>query len=64
MTIAVPKESIQIAALYRFARVDDCAHVREALQQICQQHGIRGTLLLAKEGINGTIAGSRGRLRG
>ena len=46
-----------VAALYRFARFDDCASLREPLEQVCRQHGVRGTLLLAAEGINGTIAG-------
>jgi len=48
----------QVAALYRFARFEDCASLRDPLEQLCRAHGIRGTLLLAREGINGTIAGT------
>ncbi|MCB2065157.1 MAG: rhodanese-related sulfurtransferase [Erythrobacter sp.] len=48
-----------VAALYRFARFDDPAALRAPLLDLCNQHGIKGTLLLAGEGINGTIAGSR-----
>lgn len=55
MTEAGP---VQVAALYRFARFEDCERVRRSLQQLCGQHGIKGTLILASEGINGTIAGS------
>lgn len=48
---------ITIAALYHFARLEDPAALRPALAQVCAQNGIRGSLLLAREGINGTIAG-------
>ena len=48
-----------VAALYRFATLPDVARHAEALRQCCEQAGVRGTLLLADEGINGTIAGSR-----
>jgi UPF0176 protein len=48
-----------VAALYRFARLDDFEVLRSPLHQFMQQHQVKGTLLLAREGINGTIAGSR-----
>ena len=48
---------VTVAALYRFARFDDCAALRAPLEQLCREQGVRGTLLLAPEGINGTIAG-------
>ncbi len=51
---------ITIAALYHFARVSDPAALRPALAEICAQNGVRGSLLLAREGINGTIAGDAG----
>ena len=47
-----------VAALYRFTPFADFAALREPLDQVCRDNGIRGTLLLAHEGINGTIAGS------
>jgi UPF0176 protein len=49
---------IRIAALYRFARFDDPGAVREHLEAVAQAAGIRGTLLIAGEGVNGTIAGT------
>jgi UPF0176 protein len=49
---------ILVAALYRFARFGDCKGIRAPLERLCRDHKIRGTLLLAPEGINGTIAGS------
>ncbi|MAY36850.1 MAG: hypothetical protein CMN84_12195 [Spongiibacteraceae bacterium] len=52
-------EKIVVAALYRFVTLDDFEALREPLLAVCQEQGVKGTLLLAHEGINGTIAGSR-----
>lgn len=49
---------VTVAALYRFARFDDPAVLQPPLQALCDSAGVKGTLLLAREGINGTIAGS------
>lgn len=48
-----------VAALYQFARFSDPASLRAPLLAVCKEAGTGGTLLLAPEGINGTIAGSR-----
>ena len=53
-----PSSPITVAALYHFARFDDPAALRAPLAALCRAHAIKGTLLLAREGINGTIAGS------
>ncbi len=45
------------AALYKFVELPDFAELQEPLLAMCEAHGIKGTLLLAAEGINGTIAG-------
>lgn len=55
---ARPDGPVTVAALYRFALVEDCARVRVELDRVCRENGVRGTLLIAREGINGTIAGS------
>jgi UPF0176 protein len=47
-----------VAALYKFVHLADFVAMREPLQAVCDQHGVKGTLLLAEEGINGTIAGT------
>ncbi len=49
---------IQVAALYRFTDIADPQAVRDAMEAVLDRAGIRGTLLIASEGINGTIAGS------
>jgi UPF0176 protein len=48
-----------IAALYHFTRFSDPASLRGPLAATCEAAGVRGSLLLAGEGINGTIAGPR-----
>ncbi len=48
-----------VAALYKFVELQDYKEMQKSLLDLCLQHGIRGTLLLAQEGINGTVAGSR-----
>lgn len=51
--------AIVVAALYHFARFPDFASFRAPLLKAMAERQVRGTLLLAAEGINGTIAGSR-----
>ncbi len=51
------------AALYQFVDLPDFASLRGPLQACCDAHGVKGTLLLAPEGINGTIAGPEAGVR-
>ena len=48
-----------VAALYHFTRFNDPAAVQGPLAKLCCELGVKGTLLLAGEGINGTIAGEK-----
>ena len=48
-----------VCALYHFVELDNFAALRAPLLAEMQAHGVRGTLLLAHEGINGTISGNR-----
>jgi UPF0176 protein len=48
-----------IAAFYKFVRLADYPERRQPLLNICQHHHIKGTILLAAEGINATISGTR-----
>ncbi|MBU2957319.1 rhodanese-related sulfurtransferase [Paracoccus sp. 1_MG-2023] len=50
---------LTVAALYHFARLSDPAAMRGPLLDLCLAQGLCGTLLLAPEGVNGTIAGPR-----
>jgi UPF0176 protein len=48
----------RVAAFYQFAALPDFRELREPLRALCAELGLRGSVLLAHEGINGTIAGS------
>ncbi|MGI9290263.1 MAG: rhodanese-related sulfurtransferase [Gammaproteobacteria bacterium] len=51
------KNTYCVAALYRFVTLDDYTQLKEPLVDKLQALEISGTLLLAAEGINGTVAG-------
>ncbi|PWV97152.1 UPF0176 protein [Hoeflea marina] len=50
---------VTVAALYHFARLADHPALQAPLAQLCCGLGVKGSILLAAEGINGTIAGDR-----
>lgn len=50
---------IVVCALYHFVRIPDFQALRAPLREAMESNQVRGTLLLAEEGINGTIAGPR-----
>ncbi len=52
-----------VAALYKFVELNDHSELRAPLLALCEEEGIFGTLLLAAEGINGTVAGSEAAIR-
>lgn len=49
---------IRVVALYHFVHFPEPKLVRDPLFNFCASHNIKGTILLAHEGINGTVAGS------
>lgn len=48
-----------VCALYKFVTLENYQELRQPLHDVMEKNHVRGTLLLASEGINGTIAGSR-----
>ena len=46
-----------VAAFYHFAPLEDYEALQAPLLGLCTQHKIQGMILLASEGINGTVAG-------
>lgn len=48
-----------VCTLYHFVRLHDCRALQAPLLELLQRQRVRGTLLLAPEGINGTVAGTR-----
>ena len=51
------KNEILVAALYKFVEIDDLLSLQSNLYEICEKNNIMGTILIANEGINGTISG-------
>ncbi len=51
------KPKFLTAALYKFVSLPDYAALQANIHAVCVAHHIKGTILLAEEGINGTIAG-------
>ena len=54
--------AIAVAAFYKFVTLQDCASLRDELLELGQTHGLKGTILLAPEGINATISAPPGNL--
>ncbi|HHP7232208.1 MAG TPA: rhodanese-related sulfurtransferase [Xenococcaceae cyanobacterium] len=54
--------TVVIATFYKFVALPDCAEIKQPLLEYCLAQDIRGTILLAPEGINGTIAGDRAQV--
>ncbi len=50
---------VVVSALYKFVTLEHFTELRKPLLHFMQDQGIRGTILLAREGINGTVAGSQ-----
>jgi len=48
----------RVAAFYQFAALPDFRKLREPLRAICASLELKGSVLLAREGINGTLAGT------
>ena len=48
----------EVAAFYQFAALPDFRELREPLRVRCAELGLKGSVLLAHEGINGTLAGT------
>ncbi len=52
----------KVAAFYQFASIPDFRELREPLRAICARLELKGSVLLAHEGINGTLAGEPGAI--
>ena len=57
--LGAANDGFVIVALYKFVSLDDIDGLRQTLQQLCDKNQALGTILLAEEGINGTIAAPR-----
>ncbi|MCC2604124.1 oxygen-dependent tRNA uridine(34) hydroxylase TrhO [Planctobacterium marinum] len=50
---------VVICAMYKFVALENYQEIRQPLLTYMEEQGIKGTLLLASEGINGTVSGTR-----
>lgn len=57
-------QSIVVAAMYKFVSLPDFTELRQPLLDAMLANGVKGTLLLAEEGINGTVSGTRAGIDG
>jgi UPF0176 protein len=57
-TVPQDNHPYKVMAIYKFASLPDCETLKTPLAQFCCGRGIKGTLIVAPEGINGTVAGS------
>ena len=51
---------MKVVSFYRFVDVADPQELRGELQSMCDEKGLKGTILVAGEGVNGTLAGAAG----
>ncbi len=54
---------MNVVSFYRFTDIDDPLPLCDDLQELCEKHGLLGTVLVAKEGVNGTLAGREKELQ-
>jgi len=54
---------MKVVSFYRFLDIGDPEGFRDALQALCDEQGLLGTILVAEEGINGTVAGTAATIR-
>jgi UPF0176 protein len=52
--------SLILASFYKFVRLPDVETIKTSLLALCERQQLKGTILLASEGINATIAGETG----
>ena len=57
------KNEILVAALYKFVEINDLLSLQDNLYNICEENNIMGTILIADEGINGTISGKHNEIK-
>ena len=53
------ENKIVVVAMYHFVKIDDLKDIKLQLKELCDKNSLLGTILLASEGLNGTIAGHR-----
>ena len=52
-----------ISGFYKFKRIKNIKKTKELLNNFFTKHGIRGTVIISLEGINGTISSKKKKIR-
>lgn len=55
--MSAPEMPYQVLLYYRYTRIDDPEAMRNEQFEFCRQHNLLGRILVAREGINGTVSG-------
>ena len=55
----IDEKRYTVAAFYQFVSLNNIKHLQAELKKLCQKYEIFGTILLAREGINGTVSGNQ-----
>lgn len=58
-----PERAFLVAAFYKFVALDELARRAESLRVLANTHDVKGTVLLAEEGINSTVSGPEAGVR-
>ena len=58
MIYEATRVTVKVAAFYKFVSIDDPGALQGELRQVCLTHDIKGTILVASEGINATVSGA------
>jgi len=59
LTASGSRPATSVATFYRFEPLEDTGAIRAAIETACRERSLRGTVLLAPEGVNATLAGAR-----
>lgn len=54
---------MKVASFYRFLELENCRDFRDQLRSVCEQRKLLGTVLVASEGLNGSLAGDGSSIR-
>lgn len=54
--------SVNVATFYKFVPIENCSDLQRSLQSLCDVWELRGTILIASEGINATVSGEHSNL--
>ncbi len=64
LQVATGSDAITVATFYAFCPISDADTARDAVRAHCASHGMKGTMIIAAEGLNATLAGPHDAVAG